>query len=447
MFPQSVNSSPSVNDISRIWENAKGFLREILSVDVFTRQIAPLSPLEMTAVELVLEVPSHLPVEALKKGFQGLLEHAVERAAGRSLEVKFAQARGGEVTTRRLPPSIQMIELSPRYTFETFVVGGNSQFAHSAARAVADAPGKTLFNPLLIYGGSGLGKTHLLQAIGHRIRAQSPGIRVRFIPTEFFKNEYITAVQRNQINEFSRWYREEVDVLLMDDIQSLVAREALQEEFFHLFNAFHQSNRQIVMTSDCPPGELRGLEDRLVSRFQWGLSVDIQPPDRDTREAILRNKAIEEKLDLSDDIIEYIAEAVTTNIREMEGIIRRLIVEAMGGDITVELAHRVVSALTQRPASKRIRVTDVLTTVSQFYQVDVESLMREGRGTKDVAKARQIAMYLAKQLTDLSLKAIGTHFGNRDHSTVIHAIRMTEKSMQEAQSFRQEIEQLLKTLR
>jgi chromosomal replication initiator protein len=447
MFPQSVNSSPSVNDISRIWESAKGFLREILSVDVFTRQIAPLTPLEMTAVELVLEVPPQLPVEALKRSFQGLLEHAVERASGRSLEVKFAQARGGETAQRRLPPSIQMIELSPRYTFDAFVVGGNSQFAHSAARAVADAPGKTLFNPLLIYGGSGLGKTHLLQAIGHRIRAQSPGIRVRFIPTEFFKNEYITAVQRNQINEFSRWYREEVDVLLMDDIQSLVAREALQEEFFHLFNAFHQSNRQIVMTSDCPPGELRGLEDRLVSRFQWGLSVDIQPPDRDTREAILRNKAIEEKLDLSDDIIEYIAEAVTTNIREMEGIIRRLIVEAMGGDITVELAHRVVSALTQRPASKRIRVTDVLTTVSQFYQVDVESLMREGRGTKDVAKARQIAMYLAKQLTDLSLKAIGTHFGNRDHSTVIHAIRITEKSMQEALVFRQEIEQLLKTLR
>jgi chromosomal replication initiator protein len=443
-----LNSALHANDISRIWDEAKGFLREILSADIFARQIEPLRPLELSAVELVLEVPGHLGVEALKKSFHGLLEHALERAALRSLQVKLVQARAAEQSESRRPPqSIQTIDLSPRYTFETFVVGGNSQFAHSAARAVADAPGKTLFNPLLIYGGSGLGKTHLLQAIGHRIRSHSPGIRVRFIPTEFFKNEYITAVQRNQINEFSRWYREEVDVLLMDDIQSLVAREALQEEFFHLFNAFHQSNRQIVMTSDCPPGELRGLEDRLVSRFQWGLSVDIQPPDRDTREAILRNKAIEENLDLSDDIIAYIAEAVTTNIREMEGIIRRLIVEAMGGEITVELAQRVVSALTNRPASKRIRVSDVLTSVSEFYQVDVDSLLREGRGTKDVAKARQIAMYLAKQLTDLSLKAIGTHFGNRDHSTVIHAIRMTEKSMQDAQSFRQEIEQLLKALR
>lgn len=434
--------------MTRIWEEAKGFLREILSAEIFAQQILPLRPLELSAVELVLEVPGSIGLEALKRSFQGLMEHALERAALRSLQVKLVQARASEVSESRRPPqSIQTIDLSPRYTFDTFVVGGNSQFAHSAARAVADAPGKTLFNPLLIYGGSGLGKTHLLQAIGHRIRSHSPGIRVRFIPTEFFKNEYITAVQRNQINEFSRWYREEVDVLLMDDIQSLVAREALQEEFFHLFNAFHQSNRQIVMTSDCPPGELRGLEDRLVSRFQWGLSVDIQPPDRDTREAILRNKAIEENLDLSDDIIAYIAEAVTTNIREMEGIIRRLIVEAMGGEITVELAQRVVSALTNRPASKRIRVSDVLTSVSEFYQVDVESLLREGRGTKDVAKARQIAMYLAKQLTDLSLKAIGTHFGNRDHSTVIHAIRMTEKSMQEAQSFRQEIEQLLKALR
>lgn len=434
--------------MTRIWEEAKGFLREILSAEIFAQQIQPLRPLELSAVELVLEVPGTIAVEALKRSFQGLMEHALERAALRSLQVKLVQARASEISESRRPPqSIQTIDLSPRYTFDTFVVGGNSQFAHSAARAVADAPGKTLFNPLLIYGGSGLGKTHLLQAIGHRIRSHSPGIRVRFIPTEFFKNEYITAVQRNQINEFSRWYREEVDVLLMDDIQSLVAREALQEEFFHLFNAFHQSNRQIVMTSDCPPGELRGLEDRLVSRFQWGLSVDIQPPDRDTREAILRNKAIEENLDLSDDIIAYIAEAVTTNIREMEGIIRRLIVEAMGGEITVELAQRVVSALTNRPASKRIRVSDVLTSVSEFYQVDVESLLREGRGTKDVAKARQIAMYLAKQLTDLSLKAIGTHFGNRDHSTVIHAIRMTEKSMQEAQSFRQEIEQLLKALR
>ncbi len=449
MFSLPLNFDTRTDDPSRVWNGALTFLQGILSGEVLAGQIRPLRPASFSDDGLVLNVPAGISLDMLRN-FQGLLDDAVKRAAGRAVPVKLVpeSAPLPAVPERRpLPPGIETVELSPRYTFESFVVGGNSQFAHSAARAVADAPGKTPFNPLLIYGGSGLGKTHLLQAIGHRIRSQAPKVRVRFVPTEFFKNEYITAVQNNRINEFSRWYRDEVDVLLMDDIQSLIGREALQEEFFHLFNAFHQSNRQIVMTSDCPPGELRGLEDRLVSRFQWGLSVDIQPPDRDTREAILRNKAQEEHLELADDIITYIAEAVTTNIREMEGIIRRLIVEAMGREIDIELAQRVVSALTQRPASRHIHVSDVLTTVSQFYQVEVDSLLREGRGTKDVSKARQIAMYLTKQLTDLSLKAIGAHFGNRDHSTVIHAIRITEKSMEENSSFRQEIVQLLKTLR
>jgi chromosomal replication initiator protein len=436
-----------------LWAKAAGILQRMLSAEVHARQIAPLRCLEFSQTSLLLEAPSDFALEPFRKTLQGLVEMAAEQTIGATPRITLQQSRpvlpsatdpragaGGDI-----PP----ILMNPRFTFDTFVVGGNSQFAHSAAKAVADSPGRTRFNPLMIYGDSGLGKTHLLQAIGNQIEARFPEIRVRYVPTDDFKNQYIYHVQKNLVNDFSTFYRNEVDVLLMDDIQFLVGRDALQQEFFHLFNAFHQSNRQIVLTSDCSPGELQGLEERLVSRFQWGLSVDIQPPDRDTREAILRNKAMEENLDLSEDIISFIAENVDTNIRHLEGIVRRLILEAsiQGGDVTLRLAQDVVEAQIPRGSSKRFSPQEIAQVVAEYYRIEHASMFAENRGTKDVSHARQVAMYLVKQLTQLPYKSIGGHFGDRDHSTVIHACDKVGKDLKESPTLRGDVEHLLRVLR
>ncbi len=247
------------------------------------------------------------------------------------------------------------IDLNPNYTFEEFVVGSNSQFAYSAALAVAKDPGGTKFNPLLIYGGVGLGKTHLLQAIGNHVIAENSRKKVRYVTSEAFYREFVESIQHNRINELSTYYRNEVDVLLMDDVQFMSGKDRTQEEFFHIFNSLHQSRKQIVLTSDAPPGELKGLEDRLVSRFQWGLFVDIPQPDRETREAILRRKAIALTLDISDDIIAFLAEAIDSNIRILEGAIRQLLLQASikHSDITMELAKEIVNRTgVNRPAKK-----------------------------------------------------------------------------------------------
>lgn len=438
------------SESSILWAKAAGVLQRMLAPEVHARQIAPLRCLEFSQTSLILEAPADFPLEAFRKSFQGLVEMAAEQTVGATPRLTLQQSR--PVTQSSVEPrggDIAPVLMNPRFTFDTFVVGGNSQFAHSAAKAVADAPGRTRFNPLMIYGGSGLGKTHLLQAIGNQIQSRFPEIRVRYVPTDDFKNQYIYHVQKNLVNDFSSYYRNQVDVLLMDDIQFLVGRDALQQEFFHLFNAFHQSNRQIVLTSDCPPGELQGLEERLVSRFQWGLSVDIQPPDRDTREAILRNKAQEENLDLSEEIISYIAENIDTNIRHLEGIVRRLILEAsiQGGNVTLRLAQDVVEAQAPRGSTRRFSPQEIAQVVADYYRVESGSLFSENRGTKDVSHARQVAMYLAKQLTQLPYKSIGGHFGDRDHSTVIHACDKVGKEMKDSVTLRNDVEHLLKVLR
>ncbi|HNY29440.1 MAG TPA: chromosomal replication initiator protein DnaA [Fibrobacteria bacterium] len=438
------------SESSILWAKATGVLQRMLAPEVHARQIAPLRCLEFSQTSLVLEAPVDFPLDAFRKSFQGLVEMAAEQTVGATPRLTLQQSRPVlQPNPESRSGEIAPVLMNPRFTFDTFVVGGNSQFAHSAAKAVADAPGRTRFNPLMIYGGSGLGKTHLLQAIGNQIETRFPEIRVRYVPTDDFKNQYIYHVQKNLVNDFSSYYRNQVDVLLMDDIQFLVGRDALQQEFFHLFNAFHQSNRQIVLTSDCSPGDLQGLEERLVSRFQWGLSVDIQPPDRDTREAILRNKAQEENLDLSEEIISYIAENIDTNIRHLEGIVRRLILEAsiQGGNVTLRLAQDVVEAQAPRGSTRRFSPQEIAQVVADYYRVEPLSLFAENRGTKDVSHARQVAMYLAKQLTQLPYKSIGGHFGDRDHSTVIHACDKVGKEMKDSPTLRADVEHLLKVLR
>ncbi len=429
------------------WTFCLASLKEKLSEDAFRQWIAPLKVLELSEFQMNLGVPPNLDLDQLTKGYLGLIEHCFQEANSREVRVNL----------RKLPPnfgvgrpsasfsSMPAIDLNPNYTFDEYVVGSNSQFAYSAAQAVAREPGGTKFNPLLIYGGVGLGKTHLLQAIGNSVLSEFPGKKVRYVTSETFYREFVESIQHNRINELSNFYRSEVDILLMDDVQFMSGKDRTQEEFFHIFNALHQSRKQIVLTSDAPPGDLRGLEDRLVSRFQWGLFVDIQPPDRETREAILHRKAQVLNLDISADIISYLAEAIDSNIRILEGAIRQLLLQASikHSDITMELAREIVNRTASSRPNKKVSPEEITSVVANFFTVEVDKIIEQGRGTKEVAQARQLAMFLMKELTSASLKSIGQRFGGRDHSTVVHAIKTIEKAMEKDGAFKKSVDAVM----
>ncbi len=432
-----------------MWTACVGCLREKLSEEALNQWILPLKIQEVGDSNLAIAVPVHIDLDQLARIYGGLIEHCFQEATGRHLRVQFRRQSTAPLPSNHSPSipfsSLPSIDLNPGYNFEEFVVGSNSQFAHSAALAVAKEPGGSRFNPLLIYGGVGLGKTHLLQAIGNHVLRENPGKRVRYVTSEAFYREFVESIQHNRINEMSAFYRHEVDVLLMDDVQFLSGKDRTQEEFFHIFNSLHQSRKQIVLTSDAPPGELKGLEDRLVSRFQWGLFVDIQPPDRETREAILRRKAQAQNLNISEDIISYLAEAIDSNIRILEGAIRQLLLQASikHADITMELAEEIVNRIGAHQPSKRITSGDITSVVAGYFEVEVDKILEQGRGTKEVAQARQLAMFIMKELTSSSLKSIGLSFGGRDHSTVVHAIKTIEKAMEKDDSFKKSVDAIM----
>ncbi|QZA33025.1 chromosomal replication initiator protein DnaA [Hydrogenibacillus sp. N12] len=310
--------------------------------------------------------------------------------------------------------------LNPKYVFETFVVGNGNRFAHAAALAVAERPARS-YNPLFIYGGVGLGKTHLMHAIGHYVRRHHPHLKVVYLSAEKFTNEFIYAIRDNSPEAFRQKYRS-VDLLLIDDIQFLANKEQTQEEFFHTFNTLHEANKQIVITSDRPPKSIPTLEDRLRSRFEWGLITDIQPPDLETRIAILHRKARAEGLSLDPDVLTYIAAQVSTNIRELEGALIRVIAYAslVRRDIDVPLAEEALKDLIAQKNTKPLTVFDIQKVVADYYGVPPEALKSKKR-SKDVVLPRQVAMYLTRELTALSLPKIGQEFGGRDHTTVLHA--------------------------
>lgn len=332
--------------------------------------------------------------------------------------------------------------LNPRFTFDSFVVGSGNEFAKSAAFAVAEAPGKTKFNPLLLYGGVGLGKTHLLQAIGNYLLSLSTDTRVTYITSEEFYLAFIDAIKNNSTKTFTERFRAS-DVLLMDDIQFFSGKESTQEEFFFIFNTLYQNARQIVLTSDLPPGSLKGLQDRLISRFQWGLCVDIQPPNLETRVAILKKKAEEDNLNIPQNVLYYIAESVSSNIRELEGVVIRLLAYASitKSDITLELVKSILKSphTKQKP---RVSIDQIIEQVADYYKIPVNNL-RERNRRKEVAHARQVAMYIAKSITDHSLKTIGLNFGGRDHSTVIHAVSQIEEAKKRDQSIVRDINYII----
>jgi chromosomal replication initiator protein len=317
--------------------------------------------------------------------------------------------------------------LNPRYTFDNFIKGEGNQLARAAAGAISDNPGGTSFNPLFLYGGVGLGKTHLIQAIGNQIAKNFPEKKVIYLSSDIFTVEFVESIQTNRVNEFSNFYRS-MDVLIIDDIQFLIGKEKTQDLFFHIFNTLHQSRKQIILSSDKAPKDLKGLDERLISRFQWGLTADIQPPELETRIAILKRKAETYGMLVSNEILEYIATNITSNIRELEGCLIKLLanVSLNSKEINFELAKKTVKEIATDRKTTTLTIENITKVVCDHLGV-AENKIRDKTRKKEIVLARQIAMYLAKNLTLSSLKTIGLHFGGRDHSTVIHACNTIEE--------------------
>jgi chromosomal replication initiator protein len=331
--------------------------------------------------------------------------------------------------------------LNPKYSFDNFVIGGSNRFAHAAAVAVAEAPAKA-YNPLFIYGESGLGKTHLLHAIGHYAESLYPGIRVRYVSSEEFTNDFINSIANNRASVFQSRYRE-IDILLIDDIQFLQGKDSTQEAFFHTFNTLHDHNKQVVITSDLPPKHLTGFEDRMRSRFEWGLITDVQAPDLETRIAILRKKAQSEKLQVSNEILEYMASKVSSNIRELEGTLIRVTAFASLNrtEVDMPLVQTVLKDLITLDEDNVIAPVDIINHTADYFKLTVDDLYGSSR-SQAVATARQIAMYLCRELTNLSLPKIGQLFGNRDHTTVMYANKKITELMKERRSIYNQVTEL-----
>lgn len=330
-----------------------------------------------------------------------------------------------------------------KYTFDSFVIGNSNRFAHAASLAVAESPAKA-YNPLFIYGGVGLGKTHLMHAIGHYILQNNPNAKVVYVSSEKFTNELINAIKDDKNEEFRTKYRS-VDVLLIDDIQFIAGKERTQEEFFHTFNTLHEANKQIILSSDRPPKEIPTLEDRLRSRFEWGLIADIQAPDFETRMAILKKKADVEKLNVPNEVMVYIATKIKSNIRELEGALIRIIAYSSltNREVTVDLATEALKDIISNKQNKSITIDLIQDVVATYFNLRVEDLKSQRR-TRNVAYPRQIAMYLSRKLTDMSLPKIGEEFGGRDHTTVIHAYEKISESLNKDESLEHTINDITK---
>lgn len=380
---------------------------------------------------LEITAPTTFAAEWLEGRYTKLIRTTLFEYLSRQVDVRFSieEPLGTEasivVPPKPVLPQAQAEEpfthmLNPKYTFDTFVIGANNRFAHAASLAVAEAPAKA-YNPLFLYGGVGLGKTHLMHAIGHYIMEHNPNTKVLYISSEKFTNEFINAIRDSQGESFRTKYRN-IDVLLIDDIQFLAGKEQTQEEFFHTFNALHEERKQIVISSDRPPKEIPTLEDRLRSRFEWGLITDIQPPDLETRIAILRKKAKSENLDIPNEAMNYIAGQIDTNIRELEGALIRVVAYSslINADITSHLAAEALKDIIPSSRPKIITIQDIQAKVGEFYGLKLDDFKARKR-TKAIAFPRQIAMYLSRELTEFSLPKIGEAFGGRDHTTVIHA--------------------------
>ncbi|MDK2856682.1 MAG: chromosomal replication initiator protein [Bacillota bacterium] len=436
-----------VESAQEVWRRALAVMEQELGRTSFDNWLRPTHAVAIVGTNLLVSVPNAYAREWLETSYASLVQRALRQIGAGHLRVHYL-IPGDEEPSIEPPkaPSPRPAQperplLNPKYVFDTFVVGNSNRFAHAAALAVAEAPSRA-YNPLFIYGGVGLGKTHLMHAIGHYILAKNPQMRVVYVSSETFTNELINCIKDDEINSFRAKYREK-DVLLIDDIQFLENKERTQEEFFHTFNALHEANRQIIVSSDRPPKELSTLEDRLRSRFEWGLITDIQPPDLETRVAILRKKAQLENLIVPDDALEYIATRITSNIRELEGALIRLVAYAQlhQAPITAALAEEALRDILPENRRQPITISRIQSVVAEYFQLRPEDL-RAKRRTRAVAEARQIAMYLARELTDASLPKIGDEFGGRDHTTVLHGCEKIAASLQTDPELRATIKRL-----
>jgi chromosomal replication initiator protein len=380
---------------------------------------------------LVIRVPTRLFKKRLTETYGQLIQAVLTELGRPQLQLEYLCAETQPVTASVVPPPQAKLDfdavahqLNPRYTFESFIVGASNQFAHAAAMAVADQPSKS-YNPLFLYGGVGLGKTHLMQAIGHTLKRRNPSLRLTYISAEKFTNEVIASIRLERMAAFRDRFRN-MDVLMVDDIQFIATRERTQEEFFHTFNALYDQQKQIVISSDCPPKEISSIEERLRSRFEWGLIADIQPPDLETKIAILQKKAESERVQVPDDVAEYIARAIKSNIRELEGALIRLMAYASltGAIINLPTAQQVLKNIIETQ-DKKVTIEQIQKRVGEHFGLRAQDL-KVRSNSKQIAFPRQVAMFLVKQLTSASLPEIGRQFGGKHHTTVLHSINKIE---------------------
>ena len=452
-----MNNLPIVPLSPAIWADALALIRREVGEQGFDAWFRMSRSPGARGQTLLVEIPNAFVRDWLLGHYEAVIGRCLQQVAGRPVSVEFVlgtpaaaeEPMGGPAPTPSpaKPPAGRPVEsgLNPKYTMDAFVVGPSNRFAHAAATAVGNAPAKA-YNPLFTYGGVGLGKTPLLHAIGHLALRQHPRARILYLSSEQFTNQLITAIQTRSTVKFRERYRT-VDVLLIDDVHFIAGKESTQEEFFHTFNALYEAHKQIVLCSDRPPKEIKGLEERLVSRFEWGLVTDIQPPDLETRTAILRKKAEGHHTPVPDDVTAFIAERIHSNIRELEGALIRVVAYSslVGQPISLALAHEVLKDMVLEEA-KRVSLDVIQERVAEYFDIRLAD-MKAKRRTKQIAYPRQIAMYLARQLTDASLPAIGEGFGGRDHSTVLYACGKIEGMIKTQPEVRGVVERLTKTLR
>ena len=447
-----------MENISDLWNNALANIEKKISKPSFETWLKSTKAHSLQGDTLTVTAPNEFARDWLEERYSQLIAGILYDITGEELGVKFIIPQNQSEIEDDLPiPQKRHIKgddhqelplnmLNPKYTFDTFVIGSGNRFAHAASLAVAEAPAKA-YNPLFIYGGVGLGKTHLMHAIGHYVLDHNPSAKVVYLSSEKFTNEFINSIRDNKAVDFRNKYRN-VDVLLIDDIQFLAGKEQTQEEFFHTFNTLHEESKQIIISSDRPPKEIPTLEDRLRSRFEWGLITDITPPDLETRIAILRKKAKAEGLDVPNEVMLYIANQIDTNIRELEGALIRVVAYSslINKDINADLAAEALKDIIPSSKPRVITIHEIQRVVGEHYNVKLEDFKAKKR-TKSVAFPRQIAMYLSRELTDFSLPKIGEEFGGRDHTTVIHAHEKISKLIQSDTQFQKqlaEINELLK---